>query len=177
MVGSPVNLASRIESYTVGGQVLISDATRLEVGDSLQVGERREIAAKGIEPTTVYDLRGIRASYDLFLPESEEVMVALRDGVPLRFTVLRSKHLDDDSLPGTLAALSSIGGEVLCDRPVAPLSDIKVELLPSGEADSLPEFYAKVVGSLPLRAGFSIRFTSVPQELTRWLARLRESSK
>lgn len=177
VVGSSVNLTSRIESYTVGGQVLISDTTRLEVGDSLQVGEKREIAAKGIEPTTIYDLRGIRAPYDLFLPESEEVVVALRDGVPLRFAVLQSKHLDDASMPGTLAGLSSIGGEVLCDRPLAPLSDIKVELLPSGEAGSLPEFYAKVTGSLPERAGFSIRFTSVPVELTRWLARLLESSK
>ncbi|MDP2578255.1 MAG: adenylate/guanylate cyclase domain-containing protein [Candidatus Palauibacterales bacterium] len=177
VVGSAVNLTSRIESYTVGGQVLISDTTRLEVGDSLQVGEKREIAAKGIEPTTIYDLRGIRAPYDLFLPESEEVVVALRDSVPLRFAVLQSKHLDNASMPGTLVGLSSIGGEVLCDRPLAPLSDIKVELLPSGEADSLPEFYAKVTGSLPERAGFSIRFTSVPAELTRWLARLLESSK
>ena len=177
VVGSSVNLASRIESYTVGGQVLISAATRLEVGDSLQVGEQREIAAKGIEPTTVYDLRGIQGSYDLFLPESEEEMVALRDGVPLRFAVLQSKHLDGATLPGTLVGLSSIGGEVLCDQSLAPLSDIKVELLPAGKADSLPEFYAKVVGSLSLRAGFSIRFTAVPQELTPWLARLKESSK
>ena len=177
VVGSSVNLASRIESYTVGGQVLISDATRLEVSDSLQVGERREIAAKGIEPTTIYDLRGIGAPYNLFLPESKEVVVALRDGLPLRLAVLRSKHLDGASLRGTLVGLSSIGAEVLCDQPLALLSDIKVELLPSGEADSLPDFYAKVVGSLPGDAGFSIRFTSVPPELNRWFARLLESSR
>ena len=32
VVGSPVNLTSRIESYTIGGQVLISETTRQNVG-------------------------------------------------------------------------------------------------------------------------------------------------
>ena len=37
-VGSPVNLTARIESYTVGGQILVSDRTRRECGPDLSAG-------------------------------------------------------------------------------------------------------------------------------------------
>ena len=36
LVGRNVNLASRVETYTVGGQVLISEATAAEVGERLR---------------------------------------------------------------------------------------------------------------------------------------------
>jgi adenylate cyclase len=35
VVGSHVNLTSRIQSYTTGGQILISETTRNEVGPIL----------------------------------------------------------------------------------------------------------------------------------------------
>ena len=41
VVGSAVNHAGRIESFTVGGQILISDATLRESGDGVRVGSRR----------------------------------------------------------------------------------------------------------------------------------------
>src|SRR6185503_20542900 len=43
VVGPAVNLTGRIESYTVGGQVLISDATLRDVGDVVSVAGRMEI--------------------------------------------------------------------------------------------------------------------------------------
>jgi adenylate cyclase len=39
VVGSHVNLTARIESYTVGGQVLISETTRQEIGPLVKVAE------------------------------------------------------------------------------------------------------------------------------------------
>ena len=43
VVGSHVNLTSRIQSYTTGGQILISEATRQEVGPILKVGAQLEV--------------------------------------------------------------------------------------------------------------------------------------
>ena len=48
VVGRHVNLTSRIQSYTTGGQILISEATRQEVG-ILRLGKQTEVKAKGIE--------------------------------------------------------------------------------------------------------------------------------
>ena len=60
IVGTHVNLTARIESYTVGGQILISEATRQEVGPILRIAQQIEIEAKGLDgPITVYDVRGI----------------------------------------------------------------------------------------------------------------------
>ena len=70
VVGSHVNLTARIESYTVGGQVLISEDTRHEIGPSVQVAEKLEVIAKGVDkPITIYNARGIGGKYNLFLPE------------------------------------------------------------------------------------------------------------
>ncbi|MCZ6481064.1 MAG: adenylate/guanylate cyclase domain-containing protein, partial [candidate division NC10 bacterium] len=49
VVGSHVSLTSRIQSYTIGGQILISEPTRKEVRSILRVGKQMEIKAKGFE--------------------------------------------------------------------------------------------------------------------------------
>src|SRR5207249_4548585 len=73
VVGSHVNLTSRIQSYTVGGQILISEATRHEVESLVQISRHMEVEAKGIvEPITLYELRSIGGAYNLFLPETHE---------------------------------------------------------------------------------------------------------
>ena len=67
-IGSPVNLASRIQDLTIGGQVLISEATRQEAGDSLQLHGNLRVKVKGIaSPITIYDVNGIKGEYNLFL--------------------------------------------------------------------------------------------------------------
>src|SRR4249920_2306001 len=43
VVGSHVNLTSRIQTYTTGGQILISDTARREVGHILKIGTRMEV--------------------------------------------------------------------------------------------------------------------------------------
>ena len=60
VVGRHVNLTSRIQSYTTGGQILISETTRREVGPILKIGKQMEVKAKGIEhPVTLFEVLGI----------------------------------------------------------------------------------------------------------------------
>jgi class 3 adenylate cyclase len=60
VVGPAVNLAGRIESLTVGPQVLLSEATLERVRHLVTVGPGSQVAVKGVpEPVTVYDLRGV----------------------------------------------------------------------------------------------------------------------
>jgi len=49
VVGSGVNLTSRIESYTVGGQILISESVKNEAGGMLRIDGQREVLPKGAE--------------------------------------------------------------------------------------------------------------------------------
>lgn len=174
VVGSPVNLTSRIESYTIGGQVLISEATRQAVGSILQIAEQVEIEAKGIgEPTTIHDVRGIRGPYDLYLPEREAALVTLSEALPIRFAVLEGKHLGDALFEGALVRLSDKSGEIHSDQPVARMSDLKVQVMASNRSDVLGELYAKVMGPLAeSHAGFAVHFTSISPELATVFDRL-----
>ena len=60
VVGSHVNLTSRIQSFTTGGQILISEATRQDVGPLVKIGKQMEVKAKGFEqPIPLSEVRGL----------------------------------------------------------------------------------------------------------------------
>ncbi|HKM22268.1 MAG TPA: adenylate/guanylate cyclase domain-containing protein [Lachnospiraceae bacterium] len=59
VVGQNVNLAGRIEGYTVGGQVLASESTTKKI-EKLTYRSRHEIYPKGIKtPINVYDIASV----------------------------------------------------------------------------------------------------------------------
>lgn len=59
-IGSPVNLASRIQDLTLGGQILISETTYQEVSNSLTLNGHLRVKVKGIaSPITIYDIVGL----------------------------------------------------------------------------------------------------------------------
>ncbi|MCZ6873486.1 MAG: response regulator, partial [bacterium] len=113
VVGSSVNLTGRIESYTVGGQILISDSTRQAVGPMLRIAEQMAIETKGVEqPITLHDVRGIDGTFNVFLPDKEDTLVPLQEPIPCRCTVLEGKHLGNTTFTGHFVKLSARGGEV-----------------------------------------------------------------
>jgi adenylate cyclase len=169
VVGSAVNLTSRIESYTVGGQVLISDTTRRQVGDILRLGERLEIEPKGIDDTVViHDVHGIGGDFELSLPTAQDELVELVEGISLRFSVVEGKHLGGEWLSGAMVKLSRRTGEVACDQFPASLTNLKFEIQQDTGSGVAREFYAKVTGS-PVEGRFGIHMTSVPPDLAAWL--------
>jgi adenylate cyclase len=171
LVGAPVNLTARIESYTVGGQILISEATRRAVGSDVAVAAQIALEAKGIEqPITLYDVRGIGGEYDLFLPEREASFLPLHEELPLWYTVLEGKHVGGAVCTGAFVQLSVKGGEVRSEHPVPPLSDIKMRLLGATGEEIAGDLYGKIVGEpTDRRASFAVRFTSVPPEVATFL--------
>lgn len=174
VVGDPVNLASRIESYTIGGQILISEATRQAVGPVLTMTKHLEVDAKGLaQPMSVYDVRGIGGVYDLTLPEYPEVLVPLPAAVPVRYVALEGKYLGDAVREGTLVKLSPKSGELCTDSPVPLWSDLKIELTEVRGQESPGALYAKVLRSLAEgQAGVYVHFTYVPPEIATFFQRL-----
>lgn len=49
VIGNTVNLAARIESFAIGGQVLISESTRAEIGDRFEIVGSLRVKIKGVE--------------------------------------------------------------------------------------------------------------------------------
>jgi adenylate cyclase len=171
VVGSQVNLTSRIQSYTTGGQILISETTRQEVGRILKPGRQMEIKAKGIEhPITLYEVLGIGGAHKLLLPETVETLVPLAREIPLRYEVLETHHLNGAVFEGRFTKLSAKAAEAHLSKPVPALSNLRMYLV-GADGQQIPgSLYAKVMGTAPgTSTDFSVRFTSVPPEIEAFL--------
>jgi adenylate cyclase len=173
VVGSPVNHTGRIESFTVGGQVLISEATLAEAGREVRVGERLSVDAKGArEPINVYDLLGVGAPYEVSLPEREEAPLRLPQEIRARYYVLEDKRVGTEAFDASFVELSVHVGLMRSRRRLRTLSNLKIEFEAAPETDAfLPELYAKVVD---VRGDgddstYVVRFTSVPLDVESWI--------
>ncbi len=160
VVGRHVNLTSRIQSYTTGGQILISETTRREAGSAVKVGMQTAIKAKGIEhPVTVCEVIGIGGRHRLFLSDTAEVLVPLTEEIAFTYAVIEGSHLGGETLEGHFTKLSAKQAEARFDNPVPAFANLKMRVLASN-GDEIPgALYAKVIELPPgTTAGVSIRF-------------------
>jgi adenylate cyclase len=170
VVGSHVNLTSRIQSYTTGGQILISETTRKEVGPILRAGKQMEVKAKGIEhPVTLSEVLGIGGSHRLFLPETTEALAPLIEKIPFRYEIVEASHLGGEVYKGTLTKLSLKAAEARLENPVPTLTNLKMHLIGTDVQEIPGTLYAKVVGTVGSSTDFSFRFTSVSPEVETFL--------
>jgi class 3 adenylate cyclase/CheY-like chemotaxis protein len=164
VVGSAVNHAGRIESFTVGGQVLISDATLSEAGEGVRVGERLSVDAKGTrEPIVVYDLRGFA---DTEVPGAPDSELALPAPLNVLCQVVVGKRVQSEAFGGRLVGLSLRSGALLVPRRLRPLSNLKLEVRPTGGPPL--EIYAKVV-HVSADGVVALRFTPLRAETEAWV--------
>ncbi len=67
-IGSSVNLSSRIQDLSLGGQVLVSEATYLENSQDVMINGHLQVKAKGFDyPIHIYDIAGVNGEYVLHL--------------------------------------------------------------------------------------------------------------
>ena len=169
-VGSHVNLTGRIESFTVGGQVLISGSTRRAVGTELQIESETVVEPKGVkEPITLYEIGGIGAPFNVSLERNTEPMRLLADPLPLSFSLLEGKQALQERSAGVIVALSGREAELRTQTPVPPMSNVRLRLESHPEAD----IHAKVLAR-QAHAGDAqvLRFTSLPAAVAAHLATL-----
>lgn len=69
VVGSPVNITARIQSFTLGNQVLISERTLRELQGQARVDGHLRVKVKGVdEPVCIYEIGGLKGARSLELP-------------------------------------------------------------------------------------------------------------
>jgi class 3 adenylate cyclase len=173
-IGNEVILTYRIESYTVGGQIFISESTLKQVRHIIKIGHERTVKPKGItEPITIYDVQGIGGKYNLYLPQEEETWFSLKKTIPLQYTVLEGKHVSDQVLNGQILKLSVKGALIACevepDLVPEPLENIKLNLLIPGQSTVTEDIYAKVLSKKADDYLF-LRFTGISLNITQQLA-------
>ena len=176
VVGSGVNMTSRIESYSVGGQILISDSVRKQAGEILRIDEQREVIPKGADaPLKIYEVGGIGAPYNLALEEKDPSLVALGRRVSLLYIALDGKDVGKDQLRGLVSCLSRKGAEIELEAPLEPLTNIKMNLGDVPEELASKNFYGKVMECTKKDANrYIVRFTSASPEVAAYFQALRQ---
>jgi len=179
VVGNQVNLTYRIESYTIGGQIIISETTLQEAGSIVKVDGERQVTPKGVkQPLTIYEVTGIGGKYNLYLPEEEEIFCNLPEEIAVQYSLLKGKDISKEIFFGTLVQLSAKGAvikhnqeEVMILPP--PLSNIKINMVSEGKLSE--DIYAKVREKPAEKGSFFIRFTNRPPEIQSQLDNLYNS--
>jgi len=178
VVGSHVNLTGRIESFTVGGQILISEHTLEAAGPGVQVGREMTIQAKGFkEPIKVFELTGIGGEYGLFLPERRYSIVSLEIPLPVRYTIAEDKAVGGPPHVGSLIGVGEGIAELRPERPLRLFTNLQMRLHgPSGE--EVPgDVYGKVADIPADGDSVLVRFTSLPRGVRRFLRDLAASAQ
>jgi adenylate cyclase len=167
VIGRHVNLAARIESYTVGGQILVSEDTLKDAECEVQILSELRVEPKGIRtPMTVYEVVGLGGKYQLALPVIEDQMQPLNRKVLVQYTVLEGKHAVGNLFQGQFTQLSKSSAELETAQDLDILSNLKLHLSGSDRTQSAGELYAKVIRTINDRTNrYIIRFTSVPPEV------------
>lgn len=167
VVGSGVNMTSRIESYSVGGQILISESVRQEAGEILRIDAQRDVLPKGAEtPLRIYEVGGIAGHYNLALDGKDQPLAPLARHIPLRYTVLEGKNARKKELEGSVVRLSKKCAEISLGGTVSLLTNLKMNLRDVDKKLSTRHFYGKVIKRSGKRGLTQlIRFTSVPPEI------------
>ncbi len=168
VVGRNVNLTSRIESYTVGGQILISQNTLNECGPILRVDDEMEVMPKGVkEPIKIYDVGGVGGDYNLYLPPKKAFdMIDLENPLSVEFTILNEKDIYGEAVKGSIVKLHPEAAEIRAQEGAKRLSNLKITLFDEERFEVTADLYAKVMKTTaddPAR--FGVQFTSVPPEV------------
>ena len=168
VVGRNVNLTARIESYTVGGQIFISENTLDECGHHLlRIDDEMEVMPKGVKkPISIYEVGGIWGDFNFFLPEKVEVELPdLPLPFPILFTILEGKHASNEAYKGTVFKMLDKTAEIRSSIAADKLTNLKISVSDHAGNEITTDLYAKVIKKVsddPVI--FRVSFTSIPPE-------------
>ena len=172
-MGAAINMAYRIESNTVSGQVLISPETWRQTKDVVRVGEAQDLLFKGLaEPVRVYEVRGVTGEYACEMPEAApEAFAELEEPLPARLFEVEGKRVSEASAPGSIERVSLRRAVVASEAAFGEGANLMLRV---AESAGVPEIYAKVVEAEAGR--LTVRFTSLPEEAKAYFGKLGASA-
>jgi adenylate cyclase len=164
VIGDQVNLASRIEAFSLRGQVLISEATFERCRGFVDAAEPMEVRVKGKDqPVTLREVLAI-PSLGKEVPR-QEIRRSPRVEVKIPFTyqLIENKIIMPQVHRGTLLDISYHGVLAELEEQLPAYSDIKLDLDMSLIGYHAADVYAKVLKTKPEgdRHVAGIEFTSV----------------
>jgi hypothetical protein len=169
VVGPTVNLTGRIESLTIGPQILLSEATLGRVRHVVSVGPGIQVAVKGVpEPVTVYELTSVTGEAGIDSRDEQAATLAEVDLPAVALVVGEGKRIDETRHTVRVTRIGRDAIELVASDtlPASPL-DLKVIVDFGGGATggSYVRIAARGPSDRPGRPGTLVRavFTSLDE--------------
>ena len=162
-MGEAVNMAGRLESLTIGGQIFVSENTVKMIPEGLTTVAEGSTMPKGArEPIKYYEVTGLENGPVLQHSGGDESWTDVQGDGKVTFYVLEGKNVDTIRHDGRIVRISGDGryGIMVQDTVLNPLQNLMIRI---GEHDA----YAKVleVNEKECR----LRFTAKPGNLAELL--------
>jgi adenylate cyclase len=113
VVGHVVNVAARIETFTVGGQVLVSEGVRATLGDRLVAEGPLEVEGKGVSAALrMWEVLALRGATTRVLPDPVRELAVLEPPLEAGVRLIHGKQVDAHVHPARLRRLGATGVEL-----------------------------------------------------------------
>jgi predicted ATPase/class 3 adenylate cyclase len=176
VIGNNVNIASRIESHTAGGQVLISANTRDAVKTPVAIRGSLTLEPKGVtQPITVFEVEGLGGNYQLTLPSLRHRRTVVDPPCPLIFQVVTEKGVSSEKHDGLLVGLSEAEAVIRSQASVPLFTDLRLRLKPAGIDNDLGQIYGKIIRATTEDGVFALRFTTLPGQARHYFDKLEST--
>jgi adenylate cyclase len=140
VVGDPVNMTSRIESLTVGTQIIISDAVAKQVDRMAELENRHEVEFKGSTRTTaVWEVVGLQDE-SLHFRKQERPMRPVK--VPAKLWKMQGKTLAPTGLTSTVVSMNLAQFALTTKAHLKTGMDVRLRL--ETHAGATGDIYGKV---------------------------------
>jgi class 3 adenylate cyclase len=176
IVGSAVNEASRIESNTTGGQVLIGESTYRLVKELVTADSPQTVMMKGLKkPLVSYPVSAIGPPYDVKSSFQVDTESGVEISLPFHCWKVDDKKIASEAINGETMLMNESVITASVDPPLRPLTNIKLMFDFCVDAHCFDDIYAKVV-SVDEHKGKTVnnlRITSINQKdrdiLNKWM--------
>ena len=164
VIGGEVNLASRIEAFSLRGQVLISQSTFECCGDFVLTDKSIEVHVKGLaNPVNLREVVAI-PSLGREVPRREiRRSIRAKTEIPFAYQLVRDKIVDSELCQGTILDIGYYGVKADLGREVESYSEVRMEIDLSIVGYRATDIYARILRMRPSGGRFlaSIEFTSI----------------
>jgi class 3 adenylate cyclase len=168
-VGAQVNFTGRMESFSVGGQVLISPSTFKRVSDVVEVDHGFEVQMKGVPGTiTLYDIQGMSGPYRIRLVKNRDCLTLLPEPLAARLYRIKDKIVAGKTQRVWITHLCPSEAILICDGELAQWEDVHLDLLHENGMEIPGKIFGKIMELKPAgdqRQQASLRFTYVAPEI------------
>ena len=158
-IGSTINLVSRIESYSTGGQILISKASMERISKELVVLDTFTITPKGYaEGVELFLIGGIGEPYNLRCTDDTEVPVTFHRPVPVTYNLVAHNQYQEPAIPAMIVGASSNSAMLVTEGGLKLYDNIRINMN--------DHISCKVVSKS--QKGYLVRCTSASKQFGGW---------